>query len=156
MCDKRLLRTLLGQLIWPFNKEKLDKNKQLPLTQGHNLIWCREAETRLSISESFGGNWFQLSTPTSGRAHRAWKEINGKGFNRLTIIGLILSNHCGLWKFCKYQQRITIWAKIACVCLDVAHWFFLLYYLFILCFVHASEDPARWKQQIEKRCGIKI
>lgn len=29
-------------------------------------------------------------TPTSGLAHEAWKEINGKGFNRLTIIGLIV------------------------------------------------------------------
>lgn len=38
----------------------------------------------------FRGNWFQLSTPTSGLAHGAWKEINGKGFNRLTIIGLIV------------------------------------------------------------------
>lgn len=29
-------------------------------------------------------------TPTLGLAHAAWKEINGKGFNRLTIIGLIV------------------------------------------------------------------
>lgn len=78
--DKRLL-------MWPFQREKLDKNKQLSLTRGSNLIWCRQPETRLSTLSLSGGGvggWWCIPvqvTTTSGLAHAAWKEINGKQLN---------------------------------------------------------------------------
>lgn len=52
----------------------LDTRTQSNLVQGG---WNKAFHFKV-----FWGNWFQLSTPTSGLAHRAWKEINGNGFKQ--------------------------------------------------------------------------
>lgn len=60
---------------WPANfdlsakRNSTQKNKQVPLTQGRNLIWCRKVETRLSFSDSFGG-----THSSSEHFHEPWQK----------------------------------------------------------------------------------
>lgn len=86
---QKAARDTPGPLIWPFGREPRQKQTTpLDTRTQSNLVqsgWNKAFHFRV-----FRGSWFQLNTPTSGLVHGAWKEINGKGFNRLTTIGLIV------------------------------------------------------------------